>query len=126
MGDTPGPHLGYARLIVQRVGEKPLLPRHTKRGEMEGGSIHRPPGLGPETRAPAWVDARSDSTPARPLIAEDHALLRSGMRAILEMEPDLEVVAEAENGRGAVELCRELLPDLVLMDDLSVPEAGGG
>jgi DNA-binding NarL/FixJ family response regulator len=48
------------------------------------------------------------------------------MRAILEMEPDLEVVAEAENGRGAVELCRELLPDLVLMDDLSVPEAGGG
>jgi DNA-binding NarL/FixJ family response regulator len=91
---------------------------------MEGGSIHRLPGLGAEARASVGLDARSDSTPARLLIADDHALLRSGMRAMLETEPDFEVVAEAENGREAVELCRELLPDLVLMD-LSMPEMGG-
>ena len=46
------------------------------------------------------------------------------MRAMLEAEPDLEVIAEAGNGREAVDLCKELLPDLVLMD-LSMPEMGG-
>ena len=77
-----------------------------------------------EARASAGIDARSDSTPARLLIADDHALLRTGMRAMLEAEPDLEVVGEAGNGREAVDLCRELLPDLVLMD-LSMPEMDG-
>ena len=70
------------------------------------------------------LDARSEATPSRLLIADDHALLRTGMRAMLEAEPDLVVVGEAENGREAVELCQELLPDLVLMD-LSMPEMGG-
>jgi DNA-binding NarL/FixJ family response regulator len=108
-----------------RIGGKVLsLPRHTKRGEMEGGSIHRLPDLVPEVRASVGIDARTEPTPARLLIADDHALLRSGMRAMLEAEPDLEVVGEAENGREAVELCRELLPDLVLMD-LSMPEMDG-
>ncbi len=93
---------------------------------MEGGSIHRLPDLGSEARASMGIDARSDSTPARGcwLIADDHALLRTGMRAMLEAEPDLEVVGEAGNGREAVDLCRELLPDLVLMD-LSMPEMDG-
>ncbi len=77
-----------------------------------------------EARAFVRIDARSDSTPARLLIADDHALLRTGMRAMLEAEPDLEVVGEAGNGREAVDLCRELLPDLVLMD-LSMPEMDG-
>ena len=91
---------------------------------MEGGSLHRLPGLGTEGYASAGIDARSEATPARLLIADDHALLRTGMRAMLEAEPDLVIVGEAANGREAVELCRELLPDLVLMD-LSMPEMGG-
>jgi len=58
------------------------------------------------------------------LIADDHALVREGMRAMLASEPNLEVVGEAENGREALELCRVLRPDLVLMD-VRMPEMDG-
>jgi DNA-binding NarL/FixJ family response regulator len=61
---------------------------------------------------------------ARLLIADDHALVREGMRAMLANEPNLEVVGEAENGREALELCRELRPDLILMD-VRMPEMDG-
>ncbi len=50
------------------------------------------------------------------LIAEDHTLVRTGIRALLESSPDLSVVGEAGNGRQAVELARALHPGLVLMD----------
>jgi DNA-binding NarL/FixJ family response regulator len=62
--------------------------------------------------------------PARLLIAEDHALVREGLRAMLAGAEDLEVIGEAENGRGAVEMCRSLSPDLVLMD-VRMPEMDG-
>jgi DNA-binding NarL/FixJ family response regulator len=52
----------------------------------------------------------------RVLIADDQALVRSGFRMILEARADLEVVGEAENGETAIELARELEPDVVLMD----------
>ena len=52
----------------------------------------------------------------RLLIADDQALVREGFRSILERDPDIEVVAEAENGRQAVELVACHGPDLVLMD----------
>lgn len=58
------------------------------------------------------------------LIAEDHALVREGLRAMLAGEPDLEVIGEAESGKEAVELCRSLTPDLVLMD-VRMPEMDG-
>lgn len=60
----------------------------------------------------------------RILLADDHAVLRSGLKALLEMEPDLEVVGEAATGEEAVERVRELKPDIVVMD-LSMPGAGG-
>jgi DNA-binding NarL/FixJ family response regulator len=62
--------------------------------------------------------------PARLLLADDHDLVRDGFHRMLGREPDLEVVGEASNGREAVELCRSLRPDLVLMD-VRMPEMDG-
>ena len=53
---------------------------------------------------------------ARIVIADDHPLYRDALRQMLDEYPDLGVVAEAENGRDAVELCRRMQPELVLMD----------
>ena len=62
--------------------------------------------------------------PVRLLIADDHALVRQALRGMLEREPDIEIVGEAVNGREAVDLCRTLDPNLVLMD-LRMPEMDG-
>ena len=56
------------------------------------------------------------AAPARLLIADDHALVREGLRTMLSGEDGIEVVAEANDGQQALSLCRELSPDLVLMD----------
>ena len=50
------------------------------------------------------------------LIADDHAVVRQGLRMFLEMETDFKVVGEAENGEVAIQLAGELRPDIVLMD----------
>lgn len=60
----------------------------------------------------------------RIILADDHQVLRRGFRSLLTDESDLEVVGEASNGREAIELCRQLRPDLVLMD-VSMPEMNG-
>ena len=60
----------------------------------------------------------------RILIAEDHVILREGLRALLSSEPDLTVVGEAGDGREAIRQVEELLPDLILMD-LSMPRMNG-
>lgn len=54
--------------------------------------------------------------PLRIVIAEDHTLVRAGLRVLLQSLDDIEVVAEAGNGREAVRLAKEHLPDIVLMD----------
>src|ERR1044071_2429888 len=58
------------------------------------------------------------------LIADDHALLRDGLKVLVNAEPDLEVVGEAENGKVAVEKAIQLKPQIVLMD-ISMPEMNG-
>jgi len=58
------------------------------------------------------------------LIADDHALLRDGLKALVNDQPDMEVVGEADNGRIALEQARKLQPDIVLMD-ISMPELNG-
>lgn len=60
----------------------------------------------------------------RILIAEDHAVVRAGFRALLESQPDMVVVGEAANGWEAFEKARALVPDLVLMD-ISMPGMNG-
>lgn len=60
----------------------------------------------------------------RILIADDHGVLRAGLRALLNTEPDLEVVGEAADGNEALRLTSELQPDIVLMD-ISMPDCGG-
>ena len=52
----------------------------------------------------------------RILLADDHTVMRSGLRALLERQQNFEVVGEADNGREAVSLCASLLPDIVIMD----------
>jgi DNA-binding NarL/FixJ family response regulator len=74
------------------------------------------------------MEGEAQTTPltraARVLIVDDHDLVRDGYQRMLDREPDLEVVGEATNGREAVDLCKELGPDLVLMD-VRMPEMDG-
>lgn len=58
------------------------------------------------------------------LLADDHCILRDGLRSLLRAEPDFRVVAEAADGREAVRLAAELSPDVVVMD-LSMPHLNG-
>ena len=58
------------------------------------------------------------------MIVDDHAVVRTGLRSLLELSDELKVVAEAENGEKALELSGRLKPDLILMD-LVMPGAGG-
>jgi len=60
----------------------------------------------------------------RIVLADDHALVRAGIRALIERLPEVTVVAEAENGREALELIRRHAPDLVLLD-ISMATLGG-
>ncbi|MCA9794813.1 MAG: response regulator transcription factor [Candidatus Eremiobacteraeota bacterium] len=60
----------------------------------------------------------------RVLIAEDHPIVRSGIRLLLESEEDIQVQGEASNGKEVIELVDQQLPDLVMMD-ISMPELGG-
>jgi DNA-binding NarL/FixJ family response regulator len=60
----------------------------------------------------------------RLMIVDDHAVVRKGLVMVLRMEPDFEIVGEAENGVKAVELARRLQPDLVLLDFV-MPEMDG-
>ena len=62
--------------------------------------------------------------PIRILIVDDHAVVRKGLVMVLRLEPDLEVVAEAENGRAGLEKARQLNPEIALVD-LVMPEMDG-
>lgn len=58
------------------------------------------------------------------LIADDHQIMREGLRTMLEKEYDLTVVGEADNGRMTLRLARELIPDVIIMD-VAMPDLNG-
>jgi DNA-binding NarL/FixJ family response regulator len=60
----------------------------------------------------------------RVLLVDDHQLFREGLRSLLEKEAGIEVVGEADNGRTALELARQCVPDVVIMD-VSMPDLNG-
>jgi two-component system NarL family response regulator len=60
----------------------------------------------------------------RILLADDHQIMRDGLRAILASEESFEIVGEAENGREAVRLASELVPDVIIMD-IGMPDLNG-
>jgi DNA-binding NarL/FixJ family response regulator len=68
-----------------------------------------------------WPNGRG---PIRVLLADDQALFRRGINAVLNGEADIEVVAEADNGKAAIEDAIDLAPDVVLMD-VRMPNGGG-
>jgi len=60
----------------------------------------------------------------RVLLADDHKILRQGLRTLLEQEKDIQIVGEADNGRLSVKLASELVPDVVIMD-VAMPDLNG-
>ena len=60
----------------------------------------------------------------RVLLADDHKLIRAGLRLVVDQQPDLSVVGEADDGRQAVELTKSLKPDVVVMD-IAMPNLNG-
>ncbi len=60
----------------------------------------------------------------RIVLADDHGLFRAGLKSLLEEDPEIEIVGETGNGREAVRLCRELSPDIIIMD-VTMPELNG-
>ena len=60
----------------------------------------------------------------RIILADDHGIIRQGLRSLIESSPDMEVIGEAENGSTAVELVRVLQPDIVITD-ITMPSLNG-
>lgn len=69
-------------------------------------------------------DARDGNMSIRILLADDHQIMRNGLRTLLDKEPDLEVVAEAGNAQTTMRLARDLAPEVVIMD-LAMPDVNG-
>ena len=65
-----------------------------------------------------------DDAKLRVMLVEDHEIVREGVRSLINGQTDMQVVGEADNGRAAIRLARELLPDVVVMD-ISMPDMNG-
>ena len=105
-----------------------------EQAELLGGGfqIHSSPGRGTAIRVwwPLSIAAHGDhqrmtprSDAIRVVVADDHPMFRAGVVASLSSAPDIEVVAQADDGRGALAYARDLLPDIALLD-INMP--GGG
>lgn len=64
------------------------------------------------------------TNPLRVLLADDHAMMRHGLRALIDSQPDMHVVAEANDGSSAIQQAQDVGPDVIVMD-ISMPEMNG-
>lgn len=73
---------------------------------------------------PRGVSPESNDPALRVVLVDDHQVVRSGLRALIEAEPDIEVVGEADTALGGIRVTGNLIPDLVVMD-LRLPDMSG-
>jgi len=71
-----------------------------------------------------WGDAMSNLSVIRLLLADDHVVMRAGLRLLIDAQPDMETIGEAEDGLETLILAKSLNPDVILLD-LSMPHANG-
>src|SRR5881397_339109 len=123
--------LGPRRKFIRKVCRKEIIPNQryswllysaeTDTDPVETVVLDVDHDLGVEVRQISKFSTRGQITV---LLADDHKVLRQGLRALLEAEDNIQVVGEAENGRQAVEMTKRLQPDVVLMD-IAMPLLNG-
>lgn len=74
--------------------------------------------------AAEWKNVVAKSSKIRVLVADDHAILRAGLRMLIDAQPDMTVIGEAHDGNQAVEIAQQDKPDVVLLD-ITMPVSGG-
>ena len=70
------------------------------------------------------IEIRNKLMNIKILLADDHKIVRDGLRSLIERQRKMEVIGEAENGRTIVKLAKELSPDIIIMD-ISMPDLNG-
>lgn len=120
-GADPAEEANYVRSVLRRR-------RQRAGAEERGRVIESNSGRGTrlEISVPYHREALTDkrSRPIRIVIADDHPIFRDGLRRLLEAEPGLKVIGEAQDGAEAVNLTRQLKPDILLLD-LAMPRHPG-
>ena len=120
--------IGFDPEIAYREGCLGLSTMH-ERARLQGWHFHIESRPGNGTRVIVETNdhernQKLNTDVIRVLIVDDHAIIRKGLRAVLDLVPDIDLVGEAENGEQAVKLDLELVPDVILMD-LMMPEMDG-
>jgi len=118
-------HIGGNLIIESAPGQGSRLTLVVPRSLSPSGDRQKPDSdAQAECRAQAGPEASSGQRRLRVLLADDHKVMRQGLIQMMSGRSDIHVIGEAANGREALELTRELRPDVVVMD-VSMPEMDG-